>query len=375
MEVKELFDLFKIAEEEKMAVVLVGKYGTGKSSLVYEYGKKRAKELNRELVIWHELSEDEKKKVIENAEKYYVIIDIKGYMINLDGLIIPFMDNNIIWITPLWAKVFTKEESTGILFIDDINMAPNLQQSILSELVLQRKIANVYLKAKNLLIIMAGNPNDVNEIANMIPKPFKNRLTILDTDEILLNVDYWTKWAIQNDIDKRVIDYVLYKNNLFTMSRESLKQSTTPRSLHMLSKIIKNVNDLEYIEFVSKALLEEHDALEFTEFVRLYDKLRDLEKYVNNTSLLNSLNEQELFIVTMKVTELYLSNKVDVEKYFRFIESVAKKRRECSLTAYKYIKDIVNDREKTERLIEMILKHKDSEMYKLFNEIISFSKL
>jgi len=363
-------------------VLLIGKYGIGKSSLVYEYGRRRAQELGRDLVKWHELSEEEKEKVIENVERYYVIVDIKGSMISPENLIMPFIINNeLVWKTPLWVKVFRDERSAGILFIDEINMTPSKLQSILFELILQRKIAEDSLKSKNLLIVGAGNDLESNEYANEIPKPLLNRFIVINTDDILLNVDYWLKWALENNVDKRVIDYVLYRSSsmsrgvLFTMSRESLKQSTTPRSLHMLSDMIKDVNDIEYIEFIAKTLLEEHDALEFTEFLRLYEKLTDLEKYVNNLSLIEGLNEQELFIVTMKVTELYLSNKVDVERYFRFIETIAKKRKEYSLTAYKYIKDIVKDKEKTEKLVEIILKHKDSEMFQLFNRIISFSKL
>ncbi|RIB35409.1 MAG: hypothetical protein BXU00_01425 [Candidatus Nanoclepta minutus] len=376
MEAEDLFKLFKLAEEEKMAVLLIGKYGTGKSSVVYEYGKKRAKELEGELAIWHELSEEEKEKVIKNAGKYYVIVDIKGPMISPENLIMPLLvDEELIWETPLWVKVFNKEESAGILLIDNIDMAPSGLQSTLSELILQRKIAEDSLESKNLLVAAVGNDSGSNEYANEIPKQLLNRFIVVNTDNILLNVDYWVKWALQNDIDKRVIDYVLYKNNLFTMAREPLGQSTTPRTLHILSDMIKNENNMEYIELVSKASLEEHDALEFTEFIKLYEKLKDLEKYVKNTELLNELNEQELFIVSMKITDMYLNNKVDVDKYFNFIESVAKKRREYSLTMYKYIKDIVKNSEKTNMLIEKILQHKDSEMHKLFNELLTFSKL
>jgi len=376
MDAEKLYKRFKLAEEKRMAVLLIGKYGEGKSSIVYEYGKRRAKELGRELVLWHELLEEEKKKVIENAEKYYVIVDIKGSMISPENLIMPFLvDEELIWKTPLWVRVFRNENSAGILFIDEINMTPSKLQSILFELILMRKIAEDSLKSKNLLVVGAGNDLESNEYANEIPKPLLNRFIVVYTDDILLNVDYWIKWALQNDIDKRVIDYVLYKNSLFTMSKESLKQSTTPRSLHMLSRIIKGQDDIETIEFFSKALLEEHDSIEFVEFIKLYEKLKDLEKYVKNTELLNELNEQELFIISMKITDLYLNNKVDVDKYFNFIESVAKRRREYSLTMYKYIKDIVKDTEKTNKLIEKILQHKDSEMHKLFNELLTFSKL
>ncbi|MGC9079814.1 MAG: hypothetical protein ACP5G1_03700, partial [Nanopusillaceae archaeon] len=75
---KILFRIFDKAFKEKISIGLFGKYGIGKSSLVYEYALMKSKELNRELKIWHELNRDEKDEIMKNPERYFVLVDIKG---------------------------------------------------------------------------------------------------------------------------------------------------------------------------------------------------------------------------------------------------------------------------------------------------------
>ena len=65
------------AHKKQKSVCLIGNYGIGKSAIIYQYAQEKAQELGKELVFWHELSEQQKSKIIENPEKYFIVIDIK----------------------------------------------------------------------------------------------------------------------------------------------------------------------------------------------------------------------------------------------------------------------------------------------------------
>jgi len=365
-----LKNLFERVEANKKAVLLVGKYGIGKSSIVYQYAQKRSKDLNRELAIWHELTEEEKKKVIENPENYYVLVDIKGSMISPENLIMPkFTNGDVEWSVPLWVKVFEKEESAGILFIDEINMTPPSLQSILFELILQRKIAETSLKSKNLLVVGAGNDLESNEYANEIPKPLLNRFLVINFDEIITYDDF-VRYAMNKDFDKRVIYYILFKKSVFTKANESLKQSTTPRSLEMLSDMIKDANDLEYIELVAKSLLEEHDAIEFIAFVENIEKLKDIDEYVKDITKIHKLEEDQKFIVIMKIVDYYLESKIDARKLADILTYLKEKDlAEYVLVALKRIKE---NKEKFDELVDVITR--EDEYSSLINLAIELNK-
>jgi len=366
-----LIKLIEKAEKERLSILLIGKFGIGKSFFVYKYAEKKAKELGKIFVKWHELNENEKKEIIENCDKYYVLVDIKGSMISLDNLVLPFLSNNneLIWKVPLWVKLFEKENSSGILFIDEINMTSPSLQSLLFELILQRKIAETSLKSKNLLIISAGNDLDSNEYANEIPKPLANRFILINFDEFV-SLDSFVKYMKDNDFDNRIISYVLFKNSFFTKSKESLKQSTSPRSIEFLNKLIKGENDLEYIRICSKACLEENDSLEFISFVEMYEKLTNIEKYLDYPiEKLKELKNDELFIITMKLNEMFINNKIDAKKFVEFLEKLAEFRNEYVLVCIKLIK-LSNDKNVLDRFVKNL--SSKGKVIKTLEELIQY---
>jgi len=246
--------------------------------------------------------------------------------------------------------------------------APSLQ-SLLFELILQRKLAETSLKSKDLLIVCAGNDLNSNEFANEIPKPLMNRFLLINFDEFV-SIENFIKYAKAKNFDNRVIDYVLYKNSLFTQSKEALKQSTTPRSLEFLSNLIKNENDIEFIRFVAKSCLEENDSIEFVAFVELYEKLINIEKYLDyELKELEKLQNEELFIISLKLTDKLLEKKLDVKKYLNYLEKVAKIRKEFVLVCLKYI-SLLADKKLKDELSKNI--DPRGEIIKLLEQLITY---
>jgi len=366
---KILFRIFDKAFKERISIGLFGKYGIGKSSLVYEYALMKSKELGRELKVWHELNRDEKDEIMKNPEKYFVLVDIKGSMISLDNLIIPIpKGDKLVWETPEWMKLFSNERSSGILFIDELNMTVPTLQSILYELIFQRKLGEYSVRG-NVLIITAGNDLESSEVAKEIPKPLINRMLFINADELLIDLDSWLEYAKSKEFDERIIGWVLFNDKHITYSKDSMEQSTTPRSLELLNKMIKGENDIDYIKLVAKSLLEKNDATQFISFIVLYEKLKDIDKYINNVELIDTLSNEERIIIIMKISEKFVNDKIDIDKYYDFINRLSKKNKMLTAFALRYLK--YQNTEKYKIIIDRIIKD-GGNLYELIKGILEF---
>jgi MoxR-like ATPase len=317
-----LFKLFENAQEKGKSVILIGNYGIGKSQIIYEYAEQKAKQLNKELVVWHLLNEEKKKELIENREKLknsFIVVDIKlqsvGDISKLTGIPIIVNGNNehkVFWELPSFLKVLTKEESSGILFLDEINMASPSLQSTTFELLLQRKIGEWKINDK-ILLIGAGNSLDVNISANPIPKPLINRVVFLNFEGF--DVEDWLKWAINKQLDERVIAFVSQFKELIVDSEEELEASTRPRSYEILSDLIKNEEDTDYIELVANGTLHKATAVKFIEFVKLMNKL-DYKEYIKEPRKFVELEGQVKYaIITLIARNVKDINKKDLANF------------------------------------------------------------
>jgi len=336
---EKLKKIFGKAHDRKVSILMIGNYGIGKSQIVYEYAKEKAKEMNKELVVWHELTKEQKKDVYDNIDKYFILVDIKlqtiGDPSKLTGIpIIVNGDGNhkVMWEMPFFLKTLAKENATGVLFLDEINMATVSLQSTAFEILLQRKVGEWKI-SDNVLIIGAGNPIDVNSSANEIPKPLINRCIFIKFDGF--NTDEWIRWASENGIDGRIISFVKLFDELIKDSGEQFEQETRPRSYELLSKMIKGEDDIDYIENVAYATLNMSTASKFVKFIKVMDKL-DYKKYLEKPKLIEELtNEEKYALVSIIIRKL---KEIDTNKLVKFIEYLSNDILELSAVMLSLIK-------------------------------------
>ena len=368
MKVETLKKILHKCFEKKKSIILIGDYGIGKSRIVYEFAKEKAKELNKELVIWHELNEHEKMRLINsNLDNYFILVDIKLQSIGDPSKImgIPIIINGeheqkIVWEPPLFIKVLCKENAYGILFLDEINMALPSLQSLCFEIFLQRKIGEWKL-SDNVLVCGAGNSLDVNVAANPIPKPLLNRVLLIKDIEI--DVDEWINWAFKNDIDNRIIAFVKCFRELKKDSDEELEQSTRPRSYEILSDMIKNEEDIELIEAFAYALLEKSTASKFVAFVKNLQKFVNYKKYIENYDEFEKLSLEEKYALITVIAKNI--KEIEDEKIVEFITDLVNDITELGALLLNFIK-----REDTKKFDEIFEKLDESVINRLFDLII-----
>jgi hypothetical protein len=237
---------------ETMPVFLMGKPGIGKSSIV-------------------------KQIVADKDQPWKNLIDLRLSLLNpIDLRGLPYLDKEkreAVWLKPEFLPSATKEP--GILFLDEINIAPVATQQAAYELLLDRRIGS-YIFPDNWRIIAAGNREDDGAQVNTMPTPLANRMIHLDVEAEL---DDWKSWAIKIGIDERIIAFLNFKPDyLSTLPKKEEKSFPTPRSWEFVSKQLALYNnDVDAVEPIIEGTIGKGAAKEFYGYMKVYHDLPDID--------------------------------------------------------------------------------------------------
>ena len=189
------------ADERKrrIARMFLGPPGVGKSMAVREAAQRIAGEKG-----W-KYSED------EVGEGVFTVIDLRASQLGeADVRGVPFPDHErraTRWMLP----EFLPREGQGILFLDEVNLAPPHIQAQLYQLILDRRIGS-YKLPDGWMVVAAGNREEDQAFVEEMAAPLRNRMIIY---EVVPDVVSWVNWAERNGIDRRVIDFVRETGKLY----------------------------------------------------------------------------------------------------------------------------------------------------------------
>lgn len=326
------------AFKKQKAVCLIGSFGIGKSHHVYDWVKTKAKELGKELKIWHLLSEEEKINILEEledftekklkkSEKYFIFVDIKlqsvGDVSKITGIPVILNHNahgtKVVWQPPLFVKALTK--CAGCFFLDEINMALPSMQSSSFEIAQQRKVGEWAL-GEDVMIIIAGNPLKNNISANAIPKPLINRMLLKKLNCPEEN-DWIKDFAMPHEIDYRIVSFVKLFGEMEKIdeNEEDIEQSTTPRSYENMSDMIKDSDDLYYIRECADGYLHPSTASKFIKFCQSMEDL-DYSKYIKDFERFKNAENQVKYAVITLIAKHF--KEIKIEDFVDFLKDLAK---------------------------------------------------
>ena len=200
------------AIKTRRPVFLWGPPGIGKSDIVKQIG------------------EDTKREVIDVRLALWEPTDIKG---------IPYYNSDLgkmTWAPP--AELPVNEDSTAIIFLDELNSAPPAVQAAAYQLILNRKVGT-YTLPKGVDIVAAGNREGDRGVTYRMPAPLANRFIHL---EAKVDFDDWQDWATLNNIHPEVVGYVGFaKQDLYDFDPKSpSKAFATPRSWAFVSDLLND---------------------------------------------------------------------------------------------------------------------------------------
>lgn len=236
--------------DQQRAMFLWGPPGVGKSDLVAQIAEDRKVELR-----------DVRMSLLDP-------IDLKGFpMPNT-------VKKEMNWLP---ADFLPKDKkSKGILFLDEMNGAPQSVQAAGYQLILNRRIGDYHLPP-GWSIAAAGNRTSDRSVVHAQPAALANRFIHLDFE---VSPDDWDLWAMRNNMHTDLRAFMRFRPHLLHDFRPetSPRAFPSPRSWAFVNQIYKSgmsVND----EFETiKGTVGEAGSGEFMAFTRLIKDLPTVDQ-------------------------------------------------------------------------------------------------
>lgn len=168
---------------------------------------------------------------------------------------------------------FLPTKGKGILFLDEMNSAPQSVQAAAYQLILNRKIGD-YKLPDGWAVLAAGNRASDRSVVHAMPAALANRFVHLDFD---IDVNDWNFWAMNNGMHDDLRAFIQFRPNLLHSfdAASNPRAFPSPRSWAFVNDIYKNnLPQAEEFELI-KGTVGEGASAEFSGFVRL---IKDLPK-------------------------------------------------------------------------------------------------
>jgi hypothetical protein len=159
----------------------------------------------------------------------------------------------------------------AILFLDEINAAPQSVQAAAYQLILNRKVGTYHLP-DGVSIVAAGNRETDKAVTFRMPSALANRFIHF---EMAVNFEDWEDWAIRNRISSDVIGFLKAKQNYLFMfdPKSGDKAFATPRSWAFVSQLLDDSMSESLNSVMVQGTVGTGVAHEFMQHRRLKGKL------------------------------------------------------------------------------------------------------
>jgi hypothetical protein len=179
---------------------------------------------------------------------------------DLRGL--PVAENGISkWFPP----EFLPRTGKGILFLDELNMAPPAMQGVAQQLILDRRVGS-YVVPDGWFVWAAGNRKEDRAAVFDMPAPLANRFLHL---EVHADFDSFKAYALIKGLHEQIIAFLSFRSTLLHKLDPHQPAFPTPRTWEMASALHQVGLDIS-------PAVGSGAAAEFTAFINLYENLPNL---------------------------------------------------------------------------------------------------
>ena len=155
----------------------------------------------------------------------------------------------------------------GIIFFDEITAADRMNQAAAYELILDRKLGDLYRVPDSWYIYAAGNRASDKAVATAMSSALANRFLHFNLEP---DVESWCAWAEGQGIHPAIIGFLKFKTELLHAlpDDEACQQGwPSPRSWERVDTIIRNFAADDLLALVS-GLVGEAAAIQFLGFMK-----------------------------------------------------------------------------------------------------------
>jgi ATPase family associated with various cellular activities (AAA) len=230
--------------EAQEPIMIWGAPGIGKSDMMFEIGR------------------ETKREIIDIRLSQFENIDIRG---------IPYREGTKVhW--SMGAQFPDDEDSTAIIFLDELNAADPSTQKAAYQFILNRQIGE-YILPKGVAVVAAGNREQDKGGTYSMPKPLENRFVHV---EMTPNFQQWLEWALAKGVGPSIVGF-LQKNpeNLYDV-KPNQRAFATPRSWAKADKLtnIPNISD-EMMTNLMSGCVGYPMTMQYMAYREIADKLPD----------------------------------------------------------------------------------------------------
>ena len=244
-----ILEQFKVEGGNKIVPFILGAPGGGKSACA------------REVIASLDIDPE---KVVEFTASLRDPVDVLGTP-NNNG-------EYTRWVPPEEFYKLRKGVGRAALILEELSDAPIPMQNALCGVVYDRRAGNLCL-TDELFLIATGNRTEDKSGAARITSKLANRTRRFDFQE---NIDDWTEWALDNDINPVLIQFLRFRPGLLTDFDPNRFANPTPRSWERVNLIPSSLDGGLFFDNCAGEV-GEGAAAEFTGFKRIYMSLPDVD--------------------------------------------------------------------------------------------------
>ena len=243
-------------------------------------------------------------RIEQKTGKRVIVTDVRMLLfspVDLRG--VPVADENrefTNWLRPRIFHMDSSDDCVNILFLDELSAAPQSVQAAAYQICLDRRVGEHELP-ENCIVIAAGNRTTDRSVSYKMPKALCNRLM-----HFLIEPSYasWKRWALEHDIDERVIGFLAFDNSRLCAEPDSSDLAyPTPRSWSFVSRLIRGSQEsLKELHMLIASCVGVDTALCFEEWCRVFRELPDVEDIIEGRCGKYPKNFDTLYALTASLT-------------------------------------------------------------------------
>ena len=157
---------------------------------------------------------------------------------------------------------FLPQEGRGILFLDELNMAPPTMQGMAQQLILDRKVGS-YTVPDGWFVWAAGNRKEDRAAVFDMPSPLANRFLHLQVDA---DFESFKAYALDVGIHEQILAFLSFRTTLLHKLDPQEVAWCSPRTWMMASQLHHQKLDIT-------PAVGQGAAVEFASFLTLYSAL------------------------------------------------------------------------------------------------------
>ncbi|MFA6931919.1 MAG: hypothetical protein WCT05_16465 [Lentisphaeria bacterium] len=240
------------------------------------------------LMIWSGPGVGKSSIIRDLAQEYDIgFVDIRLAQrepVDLRGLPVPDLKKEIVkWLlSSEWPR---DPKSRGIILFDELTAADRTLQVAAYELILDRRLGDLYKVPDGWYICAAGNRCEDRAVATTMSSALANRFLHVELEP---DINSWVDWGQANGVHATVINFLRFcPDLLYRQKDENLERGwPSPRSWERVSTMLEmfNVKQSDLLRAAVYGLVGKAAGAEFLAFHSLGSKIGDVGAMMRGTA-------------------------------------------------------------------------------------------